>query len=226
VQKATVDIYGRITTMTRRVVQVFEDTVTVDSPKEMLQDYAKLRSIYQKTIPLQPGTYRLNVVAKDIVGGNVNNYEMRLDVPRIDPDKLASSTLILADMIEKVPPKSIGAGQFVIGDSKVRPRVDETFKQSEKLGIYLKLYNFDGDEKTHKPSGEVEYEVLKNGSNEKIYDFTEDVTKLPGASASSVTIEKLLPLKDLAPGQYTIRIKVTDKNRNQILTPSAQFTVT
>jgi hypothetical protein len=226
VQKATVDIYGRITTMTRRVVQVFEDTVTVDSPKEMLQDYAKLRSIYQKTIPLQPGTYRLNVVAKDVVGGNVNNYEMRLDVPRIDPDKLASSTLILADMIEKVPPKSIGAGQFVIGDSKVRPRVDETFKREEKLGIYLKLYNFDGDEKTHKPSGEVEYEVLKNGSNEKIYDFTEDVTKLPGASASSVTIEKLLPLKDLAPGQYTIRIKVTDKNRNQVLSPSAQFTVT
>jgi GWxTD domain-containing protein len=228
VQKATVDIYGRITTMTRRVVQVFEDTVTVDSPKEMLQDYAKLRSIYEKTIPLAPGTYRLNIVAKDIVGGNIANYELRLDVPRTDPDKLSTSTLVLADMIQKVPTKSIGAGQFVIGDSKVRPRVDDTFKQDEKLGIYLKLYNFEADEKTHKPSGQVEYQVFKKGSNEPMpgYQFTEDVTQVPDASAASVTIEKLLPLKGLAPGQYELKIKVTDKNRNQIVTPSAQFTVT
>ena len=226
VQKAVVDIYGRITTMSRRIVQVFEDTVEVPAPKEFLQAYAQQRSIYQKTIPLPPGTYRLNVVAKDINGGNVNNYEMRLDVPRTDPDKLSTSTLVLADMIEKVPTKSIGAGQFVIGDSKVRPRVDEVFKREEKMGIYIKLYNFEGDEKTHKPTGEVQYELVKNGTNDKIFEFSEDLTKIPGASASSVTIEKLLPLKDLAPGQYTIRIKVTDKNRNQIVTPSAQFTVT
>jgi GWxTD domain-containing protein len=228
VQKATVDIYGRITTMTRRVVQVFEDTVTVDSPKDMLQDYAKLRSIYQKTIPLAPATYRLNIVAKDVVGGNVNNYEMRLDVPRTDPDKLTSSTLVLADIIEKVPTKSIGAGQFVIGDSKVRPRVDGTFKHEEKLGIYLKLYNLGADEQTHKPVGQVQYEVFKKGANEPVpgYQFTEDLTQLQGASASSATIEKLLSLKGLDPGQYEIRIKVTDKNRNQVLAPSAQFTVT
>ena len=30
VQKAVVNIFGRITTMTRRMVQIFEDTVTVD----------------------------------------------------------------------------------------------------------------------------------------------------------------------------------------------------
>jgi len=226
VQKAVVDIYGRITTMSRRIVQVFEDTVEVPAPKEFLQAYAQQRSIYQKTIPLPPGTYRLNVVAKDVNGGNVNNYELRLDVPRTDPDKLSTSTLVLADMIEKVPTKSIGAGQFVIGDSKVRPRVDEVFKREEKLGIYLKLYNFEGDEKNHKPAGEVHYELVKSGTNDKIFEFTEDLAKIPGASASSVTIEKLLPLKDLAPGQYTIRIKVTDKNRNQVVTPSAQFTVT
>jgi len=226
VQKAVVNVYGRITTMTRRVVNVFEDTVTVDSPTEMLQAYSQRRSIFQKTIPLQPATYRLNIVAKDLVGGNMNNYEVALTVPHIDPDKLASSTLILADLIEKVPTKSIGAGQFVIGDSKVRPRLGDSFKRDEKMGIYLKLYNFEGDEKTHKPVGNVEYEVVKNGSNERIFDFTEELAQIPGASASQVTIEKLLPLKDLAPGQYTIRIKVTDKNRNQILTPSAQFTVT
>ena len=44
------------------------------------------QSIYQKAVPLAPGRYRLNVVAKDIVGGNMTNYEMALDVPRFEDD--------------------------------------------------------------------------------------------------------------------------------------------
>jgi GWxTD domain-containing protein len=226
VQKAVVDIYGKFSTMTRRVVSVFEDTVVASSPPEFLQDYTKLKSIYQKTIPLAPGTYRLNVSAKDVVGGNLSLYEVAITVPHLDPDKLSSSTLILADVMEKVPSKSIGTGQFVIGDTKVRPRMDDVFKRDEKMGIYLKLYNFGAEEGTHLPSGQVEYEVVKNGTNERIFNFTEEVAQIPGASANQVTVEKLLPLNTLAPGQYTLRLKVTDKNRKQTLTPSVQFTVT
>jgi GWxTD domain-containing protein len=226
VQKAVVDIYAKFSTMTRRVVNVFEDTVTATTPPEYLQEFTKGKSIYQKTIPLAPGTYRLNVNAKDVVGGNLSVYEVAVTVPRLDPDKLSSSTLILADVIEKVPSKNIGTGQFVIGDSKVRPRMDDVFKHDEKMGIYMKLYNFGAEEGTHLPSGLVEYEVLKNGTNERIFNFTEDVGQIPGASTSQVTIEKLLPLNTLVPGQYTLRLKVTDKNRNQTLTPSVQFTVT
>ena len=226
VQKAVVDIYAKFSSMTRRVANVFEDTVTATTPPEYLQEFTKGRSIYQKTIPLPPGTYRLNVNAKDVVGGNLSVYEVAVTVPRLDADKLSASTLILADLIEKVPSKSIGTGQFVIGDSKVRPRMDDVFKHDEKMGIYMKLYNFGAEEGTHLPSGQVEYEVVKNGTNEKIFNFTEDVGQIPGASTSQVTIEKLLPLNTLVPGQYTLRLKVTDKNRNQTLTPSVQFTVT
>jgi len=174
-----------------------------------------------------PGTYRLRVIVKDVIAGNLNHYEQPLQVPRLDSEKLSSSSLVLADLLEKVPMKSIGTGQFVIGDSKVRPRMDDIFKRDEKMGIYLKLYNFQPDEATHKPSGQVTYEVTKNGSNEKVFpDVTEEVQQIPNASSSQVTIEKFLPLNSFAPGQYTIKVKVTDKNRNQVLTQSAQFTVT
>jgi len=226
VQRAAVNILGRITSMTRRPVSNFEETVEVLSPKEMLQDYAKQRSIYQKIIPLAPGTYRLNVVAKDVVAGSIAPFELRIDVPRLDPDKLSSSSLVLADVLQKMPTNSIGAGQFVIGDSKVRPRLDDIFKREEKLGIYLKVYNFGADENTHKPEGQVEMIVVKSGSNETIIDVTEDLSQYPDASSSQVTIERNLPLKDLSPGQYTIQLKVTDKKNNQVLTPSAKFTVT
>jgi len=226
VQKAAVNIYARITTMSRRPVNWFEDTVTKEAPPQMLPELVNKSSIYQKQIPLAPGTYRLNVVVKDVIGGNMNNYEMALNVPHYDDEKLSASTLILADVMEKVPLRSIGMGQFVIGNSKVRPRLNDTFGHDEKLGIYVQFYNFGPDEKTQKPNGTIEYEVVKNGSNEKIFNFSEDVAKVKDASAQQVTIEKLLPLQTLKPGQYTLKMKVTDRNRNQTLTPSATFTVT
>ena len=82
------------------------------------------------------------MVAKDVIGGNLNSYEVAIAVPRMDGEKLSASNIVLADMIEHVPTKSIGMGQFVIGTSKVRPRVDDIFKRDEKMGIYFKIYNF------------------------------------------------------------------------------------
>jgi len=226
VQRAVVNIFGRITTMTRRRVTTFEDTVDVDSPLELLQETAKQRSIYWKSIPLAPGTYRLDIVAKDLNAGTVSTYQMVLNVPRLDADKASTSTVILADIIEPVSMKSIGTGPFVIGGTKVRPRIDGAFKQSERMGIYLKVYNLGEDEGTRKPLGDVEYVVSRNGSNEQGASGTDRLEQMPDASSSQVTIEKMLPLKSLAPGQYTIRLRITDKVRNQVLTPSAQFTVT
>ena len=226
-QKAEVQILGRVTSLTRKPIANFEEDVTVDTIGQLLANAKDRKSIYQKSIPLVPGTYRLVVIAKDVIAGNLNHYEMPLVVPRLDSEKLSSSSLVLADLIEKVPTKSIGTGQFVLWESKVRPRIDNSFKHEEKMGIYLKLYNFQPDDVTHKPDGQITYEVVRNGSNEKVFpDVTEDVGQIPDAQASQVTVEKFLPLNSFAPGQYTLRVKVTDKNRNQVLTQSAQFTVT
>ncbi|MBL8175895.1 MAG: GWxTD domain-containing protein [Bryobacterales bacterium] len=225
VSKGVVNIYGRVTSMARRVVTVFEDVVSVEFPTELTQQAVTGSSLYQKSVPLAPGTYRVNLVVKDVNGGNMNNYEMALHVPRFEDETLGSSSVVLADVIEKVPTRSIGTGQFVIGTSKVRPRVGETFKRDEKMGIYLQIYNLTSDEKTRKPSGTIEYEVVKTGTNEKIFDFSEEIEKIDGASSQQVTIEKILPLQNMQPGQYQLKMKVQDKLGNQTLTPSVNFTV-
>ena len=225
VQKSVINLFGRVTTMTRRPVTTFEKPLEITIAPELLQKLAANRSIYQQSVPLAPGRYRLNVVAKDIVGGNMNNYEVALDVPHFDEEKLASSSLILADTIEKLPTKSIGGGMFAIGDTKVRPRLGDKFKREEKMGIYLQVYNFQPDEKTQKPSGEITYQIAKVGSTENVLDFTEDLSKIPNASANQVTIEKLLPLTAMAPGAYTLKVKATDKRGNQTLQQQTNFTV-
>jgi len=226
VAEGSVNIYAKIETLTRRqVIRPIEEVVSIPPvTAEMLQQATQGSAIYQKQIPLAPGTYRLTIAAKDVVGGNTTTYEQRLDVPRVEDDRLAMSSLVLADMIESLPTKSIGTGQFVIGATKVRPRVNTTFRRDEKVGIYMQLYNFETDETTHKPDGEIQYEVTKNGTNEKVLDFREDLTTLTGGAAQMI-IEKRLPLLNFAPGEYTLKIKVTDKKRNETLTPSATFTV-
>jgi GWxTD domain-containing protein len=225
VQKSVVNLLGRVSTMTRRPVTTFEKPLEIDAPPDMLQKYAQQRSIYQQSVNLAPARYRLNIVAKDTIAGNMNNYEVALDVPHFDEDKLASSSLILADTIEKLPTKSIGGGMFSIGDTKVRPRLGNKFNKDEKMGIYLQVYNFEPDEKTQKPSGSIEYEIDKAGSNEKLMEFSEEVGSIANASANQVTIEKLLPLTSFAPGTYTVKVKATDKTRNETVQQQGNFTV-
>jgi hypothetical protein len=108
---------------------------------------------------------------------------------------------------------------------KVRPRVGESFRASEKMGVYVQFYNFRPDEKTQKPNGSIQYEVIKEGNNEKVIDFTEDVSTIDGASANQVTVEKLLPLQTIGPGRYTLRLTALDKNRDEKVATSSSFTV-
>jgi dihydrodipicolinate synthase/N-acetylneuraminate lyase len=227
VSTADIHLFGEFTTISRKIVQSFEQDMEIDGgPRQYLTDWAQRRSVGQKSVPLKPGTYRLVVVCKDQIGGNVNNWEQTVTVPRLDPDQLSTSTLILADSIEPVPLRGIGTGQFVIGGTKVRPRIGAIFRRDETLGIYMKMYNFGTDEQTRKPNGQVQYEVVRAGTPEPIVTLTEDVSKIPEASGSQVTIEKLLKLEKFEPGSYTLRLKIVDKNRNQTLTQSAPFTVT
>jgi GWxTD domain-containing protein len=222
IHSATINIFGRVSTLTGRVVQTFEDSVSRDFPDSLFQQSVKLQSIYQKAIPLRPGLYRLDIVLKDVQSGNVGVVNSRLQVPRYEDDKLETSSLILADQIEHVPAKQVGAGQFVLGSSKVRPRLDGDFTTLDKLGIYMQVYNLKPDDKTHKSSAVFQYTV-KRGT-EQIMQFKETSEEMK-QTGEQITIERLLPLATLTPGKYTLEINTTDTLSNQTISKTADFTV-
>jgi GWxTD domain-containing protein len=210
VDRAGVNIEGKVSTMSRRSVTPFEASVTVEAPHQMVADLVRGRSIYNTSLPLAPGAYRLDIAAKDTVGGAVTHYQVALAVPRLDPEKLQLSSIVLTDVLEKVAPRSIGAGQFVIGDLKVRPRLDSRFRRDERLGIYAKAYNAG-------PAAHVEYEIVKAGATEKLYAAAEDFRQ------SEITIAKPIDLRDFAPGAYTLRLRITGRGQTTVAT--AGFTV-
>jgi hypothetical protein len=230
VQRGTVNIFGRVATLSGRIAQTFEDTVQVDVPAELLPKTAENSQVYWKALPLRPGHYRLDVVVKDVNGDRVGNWSKSLMVPDFGDERLTNSSLIVADQMYPVATKDIGTGSFVIGTMKVRPRVPSadgkpiSFKRNQKLNFWMQVYNLSVDEKTHKPSATFEYDVVNTATNKAVVHTTESTEQM-GNVGDQVTLQKSLSASNLEPGSYRIEIKVNDNISKQTVDPTATFAV-
>jgi len=231
VERGTVNIFGRVTTLTGKIVQTFEDTVQVDVPVELLPKTAENASVYWKALPLRisQNRYRLDIAVKDVNGDRTGSWSHAIQIPDFSEDKLSSSTLIIADQMEPVATKNVGTGNFVIGTTKVRPRVAPSdgkpisFKRNQKLNFWMQVYNLSVDEKTHKPSATIEYNVTD--ANHKAVIHTVESTDTMGNVGDQVTLQKTLSAANLQPGLYKIEIKVNDNLSKQTVDPTATFAV-
>ncbi len=231
IQRGTVNIFGRATTLTGKIVQTFEDTVQIDVPPELLAKTAENSSVYWKALPLRisQNRYRLDVVVKDVNGDRTGSWSRGVVIPDFSEDHLSNSSLIIADQMEPVAAKNVGTGSFVIGTMKVRPRVQSadgkpvSFKRDQKLNFWMQVYNLSVDEKTHKPSATIEYNVTD--ANNKPIIHTVESTDTMGNVGDQVTLQKTLSAANLQPGTYRIEIKVNDKLSKQTVDPTAMFAV-
>jgi GWxTD domain-containing protein len=232
VQRGTVNIFGRVSTLTGRVVQTFEDTAQVDVPAELLARTAENSSVYWKALPLRPGRYKVEIAVKDVNGDRKGLWSRGIVVPEYSDDKLSTSSLIVADQMEAVPTKDVSTGNFVIGVTKVRPRVAPAdgkpalFKRArdQKANFWMQVYNLGVDEKTHKPSATFEFNIVNIATNKPVVQKTES-TETMGNVGDQITLQKSIALANLQPGVYRIEIKVNDNISKQTVDPSATFAV-
>jgi GWxTD domain-containing protein len=232
VQRGTVNIFGRVSTLTGRVVQTFEDTAQVDVPAELLPRTAENSSVYWKALPLRPGRYKIEIAVKDVNGDRKGLWSRGIVVPEYSDDKLSTSSLIVADQMEAVPTKDVSTGNFVIGLTKVRPRVAPAdgkpalFKRSkdQKVNFWMQVYNLGVDEKTHKPSATFEFDIVNIATNKPVVQKMES-TDTMGNVGEQVTLQKSIASANLQPGVYRIEIKVNDNISKQTVDPSATFAV-
>jgi len=230
VQHGVVNIFARVTTLSGKIAQTFEDTVQAMIPAELLAQAAENSQIYWKAIPLRSGRYRFDVVVKDVNGDRVGTWSRGIQVPEYADDRLETSSLIVADQMEPVATKNVGTGNFVIGATKVRPRVPPSdgkpasFKKGQKLNFWMQVYNLTVDEKTHKPSATVEYNVVNAATNKPVVHSVESTEQM-GNVGDQLTLQKTLSAANLDPGVYRIQIKVNDNISKQTVDPSATFAV-
>ena len=222
VQSAVLNLYARITTLSGRVVQTFEDVISTDVPDSLLRSSLSLSSIYQRSVPLRSGLYRLDVVIKDSRSGNVGVIDAPLRVPLYDEEQLDASSLILADQIRAVPTTQVGQGPFVLGNYKVRPRIHPEFTPADKMGIFLQLYNLNLAPDSHKTNVSISYRITKD--RQEVWKQDESSEQLH-QHGEQITIERNLPLSSLAPGRYTLEVYAIDLLTNRTVSRSADFVI-
>jgi GWxTD domain-containing protein len=231
VSLGTVNILGRVSNLNHKPIETFEETVKVEEPTELLARVRNNVSVYWKALPLRPGLYKIDIVIKDVNNpDHIGRWQRSINVPRYDDDRLASSSLILADQMERVPSKDIGAGNFVIGNTRIRPRVASgvtapvTFHRAQSLNFWMQVYNLGIDDKSKQNGATIEYQIMDMATNKAVLQ-TQELTNKTNPNADQVTIEKSLPLASLQPGKYVVNITVNDGVSKQQIAESAPFIV-
>jgi GWxTD domain-containing protein len=220
-QEARINIFGRITSVAGRRSGTFEDPVITTATAQELTDAKDRKSAYQKAIALAPGTYKVDVIVRDVASGATGVRHIGFTVPKYDPQKLSTSTLVLASKLESLGDQP-AVGQFVIGQQKVIPNVSGIYRRGNPIGVYMQVYNAGIDQTTLRPSVDVEYALLKDGK--ELGKQSEDWRGMSDAG-QRLTLAKLIDSRGLPPGEYELAIRIRDRVSGQALTPTAKFTV-
>jgi len=220
-QQAQLNIFGKITHVSGRRAGIFEDPVVTRATTQELTEAKERKSAYQKAVALQPGRYRVDVIVRDIASGATGVRHVGFEVPKYDPAKLSTSTLILASKLEGIGDQP-AVGMFTIGNVKVIPNVSGAYHRGSPIGIYMQIYNAGIDQTTLRPSVDVEYGLMKDGK--EIFKQAED-WRGNSDSGQRLTLARLLDSRNLNPGDYSIEVRVRDRVSGQSLVQTAKFTV-
>ncbi|HEX8138825.1 MAG TPA: GWxTD domain-containing protein [Pyrinomonadaceae bacterium] len=221
VQTARINIFGRITSVSGRRAGIFEDPVITTATVSELTEAKGRKSAYQKAVALAPGTYKVDVIVRDVTSGATGIRHVGFTVPKYDQQKLSTSTMILASRLEGLGDQP-AVGQFVIGQVKVIPNIAATYRRGAPLGLYMQVYNAGIDQTTLRPSVDVEYVFTQNGK---------EISKIPETwqglsdAGQRLTLAKLFSTDKLTPGKYQVAVRIRDRVSTQTLSPSAEFTI-
>ncbi|MDT5294005.1 MAG: hypothetical protein QOJ76_885 [Acidobacteriota bacterium] len=220
VQTAMLNIYGRVTNLSGRRITSFEDPVTTTATVEELASMKDRKSAYQRVLPLSPGNYKVDLLIRDVKSGATTVKAIGFEVPKYAPDKLGTSTLVLAVKLQALNDQL--PGMFSIGPYKVVPNVSGSYKRGQDVGIYMQVYNAGIDQTTLRPAVDVDYVLTKDGK--EVFKQAEDWRGSSDAG-QRLTLARLLPTSNLPPGEYEINVRVRDKVSGQSLSPTAKFQI-
>jgi hypothetical protein len=129
-----------------------------------------------------------------------------------------------------VSSREIGNGNFVIGNTYIRPRVAPnpgmpvSYPRGQALNFWMQVYNLGIDDATKSNSATVTYQITDLDSGNVILEKQLESKDL-GAHSDQLTVEKSVPIAGLTPGKYKVTVKINDAISKQEIAQSAPFVV-
>ena len=200
------NLYGRLTTIGRKLAHEFEEDVGLYANAQMGR-----KAFYQRKIPLKPGRYKLTLVVKDQGSEKVGTRETSVIVPSYEKEELALSSIVLAREIRPGQQGATIADGFMTWSGwKVYPVLSDEFQATDPLNCYLEIYDFSRDQSSDSPQLDVDYEILRDSKAERRSpdSFASQSTNL---MVDRVIVLAPISLDGLEPGRYTLRLRIQDK---------------
>ncbi len=220
-ERATVNVYGRLQALTGNIVYEFEDVVQSDRSSGRRAD----RSLYQRYLPAKPGHYKLTLIIQDVESEKLGTSQSLVEIGKLPRNQLHTSSLVLADWIgphaqdEFVPDPFVTTGRL-----KVYPNVGGRFSTGHPLGMYVEVYGMEIDQAQQRPRVIVTCQIADALGN--LLDQKTLQERAVVFDGSKLIVSMLWPENTFPTGEYLLKVTVEDQISHQTTSTEAPFRVT
>ncbi len=218
--RATVNLYGSVKSMGGRRVTEFEETIYDDRGDSSAE--SKGQKSFQKILPLPPGIYKLDLIAKDLGSKKIGHLQQRLNLPLVVPEGLSLSSLVLSDTMVPAKDETLPNPFVTVLGWKVYPAHDSQFRSGERLGVYFEIYSFDIDQSRDVADLDISATIV-NSSGEELSNGP--ATHLISRFSDRVAAALVFPLDAIETGDYTLMLRVQDKIQQRDVRKRVSFKV-
>ena len=220
VSKGVVNILGKVTTLTHKTVQTFEDTVEVEQPAELLEKSLDKKSIYWKALPAaaralppgychqgreQPGSCR-HLRPRHRCADLSRRKAGHLIADSGRPDEPGGFALDRRRQLRDRQHKDLPAG-----DPELRP-LRSTSSATSSSNFWMQVYNLGIDEASKSNLG---HGYLPDHGYQHEYGGLREAVGIKGLGSAQRSVdrgENRFPWPVLQPGKYKVTIKINDDN--------------
>jgi VWFA-related protein len=169
---------------------------------------------------LPPGLYQVRVAARDDKSGKIGSAHAWIEIPDLSKKKLTISSLLLGERTPGMLTNVSDAG----GVSPVALSASHRFKRESTLRFLLFVYNTMFSPADQKPDAAVQVQVIRDDQpvittalRKVNTEGVADLARLPYAAE--------IPLSELLPGRYLLRVTVIDRVSKQSTSRQTHFDV-
>src|SRR5262245_27084050 len=217
-----VDVMGVAYAEDGSVAARFSETLNLAVEKEREEMFRNSDIPYRNYIKLRPGKYQLKLAIAD-EKGKVGTSEQTLSVPAMSTGMATSSLVVsqemaqLPELIKNMQARLLDeADPLIYRGIQIFPPVENNMRRENPVAIFYKLYNLAGTDQNRSLTAKVQLVDEKGQANELPPIDLQEAAYPTGSSEMAIGFN--LPLKDLTPGKYQLKVETVDKAKNRSIT--------
>lgn len=192
-----------------------EDRIEVTLTRDELEDYRRSELLYDTSLLLPAGEYEILATIRDNPSGAVGQVSSRVEIPRLEPETLTLSSLLLARAAVHTPTSGTRA-PFQFGDVRLVPNLSKSFPSGGSLTAYIEAYGLSAEARLR-----VDFFLLRAG---RLFSKVAPSYHQPQPGAEAA-IRSEISLREFPPGDYALRARITDEHSGRVAERETAFTV-